>query len=142
MSLLHHLRGRPVPIYPPSVNGTSPGRGVPDVTGNGDPDSGYSIRVDGQPQVIGGTSAVAPLWAGLIARINQAIGQPVGFVNATLYANPGAFNDITLGNNRVSSQGGDENLGYDATPGWDGCSGLGSPKGNAILTALKSAPAS
>jgi kumamolisin len=126
---------------PTSVNGSPPGRGVPDVTGNGDPNSGYSIRVDGQNGVIGGTSAVAPLWAGLIIRINQIIGGRVGFVNPTLYANPGAFNDITLGNNRVSSQGGNENLGYDAKPGWDACSGLGSPKGSAVLAALKAAAA-
>jgi len=125
---------------PASANvGAPAGRGVPDVTGNGDPSSGYSVRVDGNTGVIGGTSAVAPLWAGLIARINQIIGKPVGFVNATLYANPGAFNDITIGNNRVSSPGGSENLGYDATPGWDACTGLGSPNGNAVLAALRTA---
>ncbi len=124
---------------PSSVNGGPLGRGVPDVTGNGDPSSGYLIRVDGGNGVIGGTSAVAPLWAGLIVRINQAIGKRVGFVNATLYANPSAFNDITLGNNRVSSAGGSQNLGYDSGPGWDACSGLGSPNGKAILAALKGA---
>ena len=114
---------------------------MPDVTGDGDPSSGYSVRVDGSDDVIGGTSAVAPLWAGLITRINQILGKPVGFVNATLYANPGAFNDITLGNNRVSSPGGSENLGYDATPGWDACTGLGSPNGNAVLAVLRTATA-
>jgi kumamolisin len=125
---------------PPSVNGGSAGRGVPDVTGNGDPSSGYSVRVDNGVGVIGGTSAVAPLWAGLIARINQILGRRVGFVNAVLYANPAAFNDVTVGNNRVSSEGGNENLGYDAGQGWDACSGLGSPKGEAILAALRAAP--
>jgi kumamolisin len=126
---------------PPSVNGGLAGRGVPDVTGDGDPSSGYSVRVDGNNGVIGGTSAVAPLRAGLITRINQSIGKPVGFVNATLYANPQAFNDITIGNNRVSSSGGSENLGYDTTPGWDACTGLGSPNGNAVLAALQAATA-
>jgi kumamolisin len=126
---------------PPSVNGGLAGRGVPDVTGDGDPSSGYSVRVDGNTGVIGGTSAVAPLWAGLITRINQTIGKPVGFVNAALYANPGAFNDITIGNNRVSSSDGSENLGYDSTPGWDACTGLGSPNGNAVLAALQAATA-
>jgi kumamolisin len=124
---------------PAPITGANHGRGVPDVTGNGDPGSGYSIRVDGQPAVIGGTSAVAPLWAGLIARINQIIGKQVGFVNGTLYANPGVFNDISIGNNRVSSSGGIENLGYDATHGWDACTGLGSPKGNAVLSVLRAA---
>ena len=126
---------------PPANQGASAGRGVPDVTGDGDPSSGYKIRVDGSNGVIGGTSAVAPLWAGLITRINQTIGKPVGFVNATLYANPAAFNDITIGNNRVSSAGGSENLGYDATPGWDACTGLGSPIGKAVLAALRAAAA-
>ncbi len=127
---------------PPSANDGAPaGRGVPDVTGDGDPSSGYTVRVDGSNGVIGGTSAVAPLWAGLITRVNQTIGKPVGFVNATLYANPAAFNDITIGNNRVSSAGGSENLGYDATQGWDACTGLGSPIGNAVLAALQAATA-
>jgi kumamolisin len=91
--------------------------------------------------VIGGTSAVAPLWAGLITRINQQMGHRAGFVNPTLYANPAAFNDVELKNNRVSSQTGNENLGYDATQGWDACSGLGSPIGTAVARALAAAPA-
>jgi kumamolisin len=124
---------------PPAIGGGPPGRGVPDVTGDGDPDSGYYVQVDGQLDVIGGTSAVAPLWAGLIARINQILGRRVGFINTALYANPGAFNDILLGNNRVSTPGGGENLGYDAGPGWDACTGLGSPKGEDVLQSLKAA---
>ena len=66
-------------IVPPSVNPGHPvGRGVPDVTGNADPDSGYPIVYAGKTIVVGGTSAVAPLWAGLIARMNQKLGKPVG----------------------------------------------------------------
>ena len=61
------------------------GRGVPDVAGDADPASGYVVRVDGQTLVIGGTSAVAPLWSGLIALLNQKLGQPVGFLNPLLY---------------------------------------------------------
>lgn len=126
---------------PANVNGSGPGRGVPDVTGNGDPQSGYKIIVDGQVGVIGGTSAVAPLWAGLITRINQQMGHRAGFVNPTLYANPAAFNDVELKSNRVSSQTGHENLGYDAIQGWDASSGLGSPIGTAVAGALAAAPA-
>ena len=70
-------------------------RGVPDVCGDADPDTGYDVRIDGTDTVIGGTSAVAPLWAGLIARINAAKGSAVGYINPTLYASPGALNDIT-----------------------------------------------
>jgi kumamolisin len=111
---------------PPAPNG-QPGRGVPDVAGNADPQSGYQVLVDGQAQVIGGTSAVAPLWAALIARCNQKLGRPLGDAHAALYSLAGrAFNDISSGNNGA----------YQAGVGWDACTGLGSPRGEALLTAL------
>ena len=66
-------------------------RGVPDVSGDADPESGYDVRIDGTDTVIGGTSAVAPLWAGLIARINSTRGTPVGYINPQLYAAPSGF---------------------------------------------------
>jgi hypothetical protein len=103
------------------------GRGVPDVTADGDPGTGYNILVDGQPIQEGGTSAVAPLWAALIAVINQKLGGRVGFVNPQLYAlaaGSGAFHDITTGNNRVSFPQ-FKDVGYDAGVGWDASSGLG-----------------
>ncbi|PLZ04271.1 peptidase S53 [Burkholderia sp. WAC0059] len=111
-----------------SGGGTQPltKRGVPDVAGDADPASGYAVRIDGTDTVVGGTSAVAPLWAALIARINAARGKPVGFVNAVLYQQQGAFNDITSGSN------GD----FDAAPGWDACTGLGSPDGARVAAAL------
>lgn len=112
------------------------GRGVPDVAGNADPATGYEVLVDGQQAVYGGTSAVAPLWAGLIALINQQIGQPVGFINPTLYqlsTDSNAYHDITIGNNESSSVRG----AYIARPGWDPCTGLGSPDGTNLLNALK-----
>ena len=115
------------------------GRGVPDVTGDGDPDTGYNIIVDGQNVQEGGTSAVAPLWAALIARINQKLNGRVGFINPQLYAlqaGSQAFNDITVGNNRVSFQN-FSNVGYDAGPGWDAASGLGSPNGTALSNVLQ-----
>jgi len=115
------------------------GRGVPDVTGDGDPDTGYNILVDGQQLQEGGTSAVAPLWAALIALINQKLKGRVGFVNPQLYALPtgsGAFHDVSMGNNRVSFQQ-FKNIGYDAGPGWDAASGLGSPDGTALSRVLK-----
>jgi kumamolisin len=120
---------------PPSVNaGARVGRGVPDIAGNADPVTGYRVRVDGQDTVIGGTSAVAPLWAGLIALLNQRLGNPVGFLNPLLYGQlttAEALHDITGGNN------GD----YEARPGWDACTGLGSPDGNKLLSALSPQPA-
>ncbi len=104
-------------------------RGVPDVSGDADPQTGYQVRIDGTDSVIGGTSAVAPLWAGLIARINAANGSPAGLINPTLYANAGALHDIATGNNGSFAAG----------PGWDACTGLGSPDGGKIATLLASA---
>jgi kumamolisin len=105
------------------------GRGVPDVAGDADPETGYNVFVDGQQSVIGGTSAVAPLWAGLLALINESLGKNVGYVNPLLYSTEvePTFHDITSGSN------GD----YSAGPGWDACTGLGSPNGAALVTALR-----
>ena len=108
------------------------GRGVPDVAGNADPLTGYQIRVDGKDVVYGGTSAVAPLWAALVTRLNQALGTTLGDGHAALYrAGKASFRDITVGSN------GD----YKAAVGWDACTGLGSPNGEALLAALRSASA-
>lgn len=116
-----------VPTWQQGIAGFSgKGRGVPDVAGDAAPETGYNILVDGQQQVVGGTSAVAPLWAALIALVNQQKGSPVGFVNPNLYANAGTFRDITQGSNGA----------YSAGPGWDACTGLGSPNGQKISQAL------
>ena len=115
---------------PPSANSNkNVGRGVPDVAGDADPSTGYVTLVDGNSGVIGGTSAVAPLWAGLIALINESIGKPVGFLNPLLYRDAGTardLNDITVGNNGA----------YSAGSGWDACTGLGSPIGARVAAAL------
>jgi kumamolisin len=104
---------------------SQPGRGVPDVAGNADPETGYNVLVDGQQEVIGGTSAVAPLFAGLAALLNQRLQSRVGFINPALYGvnQKDCFRDITMGNNGA----------YTATPGWDAVTGLGSPMGTRIL---------
>jgi kumamolisin len=122
---------------PPSVNpGGRVGRGLPDIAGDADENTGYKVRVDGINTVIGGTSAVAPLSAGLIALINEALGTPVGYLNPLLYstlAKSGVFHDVTQGNNDMTGRVG----GYKAGPGWDPCSGFGSPNGSAILACLQ-----
>jgi kumamolisin len=116
-----------VPVHPETKFA---GRGVPDVSGDADPVTGYQVRVDGKNTVIGGTSAVAPLWAGLIALLNQRLGKPVGFVQPALYRiGESAFRDIATGNNG----------GYQASASWDACTGLGSPNGAALLKALQGA---
>jgi kumamolisin len=115
---------------PSSANpGGRIGRGVPDIAGDADPNTGYVVLVDGQSNVYGGTSAVAPLWAGLIARINQLLSTHAGYLNPTLYqlgSQAPAFHNITVGNNGA----------YSARPGWNACTGLGSPNGAQVLTAL------
>ncbi len=134
----------PLPSYQSSSNVPAQpqtnfaGRGVPDVAGNADPTTGYQIRVGGQDQVIGGTSAVAPLWAALVALMNQSLGTPLGYLQPKIYPlGEAAFQDITNGNNDDSGLG-----QYNARAGWDACTGLGSPNGTALLNALSSARAS
>jgi kumamolisin len=123
---------------PPSVNGSGPGRGVPDVAGNADIASGYLVLVDGQWGPVGGTSAVAPLYAGLVACMNQARGKPVGELSPLLYkAAPATFRDVKTGNNSVpQSQYGPAVTGYTASPGWDACTGLGTVNGTALMNHL------
>jgi kumamolisin len=117
----------PLPDYqkkagvPPSASSGFKGRGVPDVAGDADPQTGYNVLVDGQQLVIGGTSAVAPLMAALIARVNQVRGKAVGFIHPTLYASPKLCRDITQGDNITTST----HKGYKAGPGWDPCTGWG-----------------
>ena len=120
---------------PPSVNTGFQGRGVPDVAGDADPNTGYNIRVHGQDGAAGGTSAVAPLYAALAALWNQKLGSAVGFLNPLLYPAPvtSAFHDITQGTNDPTGKIG----GYPAGAGWDACTGLGSPDGASIFNALQ-----
>jgi kumamolisin len=120
---------------PPSANpGGRIGRGVPDVSGDADPNTGYMIQTDGKKVPIGGTSAVAPLWAALVALVNQSAAgsgrKPVGFINQTAYATSGDFRDVTLG----------DNGSYSAGTGWDACTGLGSPEGTKLLEQLIALP--
>jgi kumamolisin len=90
-----------------------PGRMVPDVAADADPDTGYEIILYGKPLVVGGTSAVAPLYAGLFA----SFGSKLGFVTPTLYLNSACFTDVTVGNNGV----------FRGRSGADPCTGLGTP---------------
>lgn len=128
----------PPPIYQsdaqlpsnPTPGVTFQGRGVPDVAGNADPMTGYKVMVTGKLQRIGGTSAVAPLWAALIARMNQGLGRNLGFVNHLLYSLDGeGFVNVTEGDNGA----------YRAGPGWNACTGLGRPDGTKLYQAIRKA---
>jgi kumamolisin len=115
------------PAWQSGIQFTGKGRGVPDVAAVADPNTGYVVRVDGKTLVFGGTSAVAPLWAGLVARMNSRLGSNLGFFNSKLYGAAAAFRDITAGNNGT----------YMARAGWDACTGLGTPDGAKLLAALQ-----
>lgn len=101
---------------------SGPGRMVPDVAGNADPNTGYNIIVGGAVEIVGGTSAVAPLYSGLFA----SFGRKLGWVTPELWQNQVCFNDITQGDNGA----------YRARPGPDPCTGLGSPIGNKLAKLL------
>ncbi len=107
----------------PARAGGGAGRGVPDVSADADPATGYQVLVDGSAQVIGGTSAVAPLWAALVTRLVQASGRPLGLLQPTLYGAAIGLRDITDGDNGA----------YPAGPGWDACTGLGVPVGTDLV---------
>jgi kumamolisin len=123
----------------PAPTDPAGGRGVPDVAGNADPATGYQVRIDGANYIIGGTSAVAPLWAGLIALANQQNGKPAGFIQPSIYTSRGqsAFNDITQGTNYTGTP-----VGFKAGPGWDACTGLGSPIAAKVITTINPPAAS
>jgi kumamolisin len=111
----------------PAPTAKAGGRGVPDVSAVADPQTGYEVLVDGKRAVYGGTSAVAPLWAALTARLVQATGTRLGLAQPKLYAAHAGFRDVTVGNNN----------GFSAKAGWDACTGLGVPDGTALLAALQ-----
>jgi kumamolisin len=137
----------PRPSYQQNINissvnpGMINGRVIPDVCANAAGQTGYFTVANGQAGIVGGTSAAAPLWAALIARINAALGKGVGFLTPLLYqSNPktggeplgqAALKDITTGNNISAAAG-----GYTAGPGYDAASGWGSPNGAKLLSML------
>lgn len=110
------------------------GRGVPDVAAKADLVGGYCMRVAGRDISMGGTSASAPVWAALINRVNQAIGARLGHVTPLLYRDAfrQATRSVDSGSNGV----------YQARPGWDACTGLGSPRGRELLRVLSKKPVS
>ena len=120
-----------VPPSPENGYGVKEGRGIPDVSGNA---IDYRVLQHSKIKYAKGTSLVAPLWAGLIARLNQAKGKRVGFINPILYKHSEIFTDIILGHNDIRPRRRPQQ--YQAEPGWDAATGLGVPNGEAILKVL------
>ena len=121
---------------PPSANPPHKiGRGVPDVAADADPVTGVVVmHVDGKHlEPIGGTSASAPLWASLVACLNEGLTARCGFLNPILYGrfSSGVLEDVTVGNNGA----------YSAGPGWDPCTGLGTPNGDQLFRAVSGSTA-
>eukprot|EP00051_Salpingoeca_urceolata_P026663 m.478114 g.478114 ORF g.478114 m.478114 type:complete len:551 (+) comp21038_c0_seq1:396-2048(+) len=127
------------PDLPPAKDFPAGGRGTPDVAALGEM---YQVVVSGVAQSVGGTSASAPAFSGIVsllneARLNKGM-QPLGFLNNWLYANPSMFFDVTEGSNRVGRSGGPLKYGYSCTKGWDPVTGLGTPKfADMLAAALK-----
>ncbi len=105
----------------------APGRGVPDFAAQAMP--GYSVVFEGVTFAMGGTSAVAPVWAALTARLNERLEKPLGFFSPLLYGAPAStfFRDVTSGSNDR----------FHSAAGWNPCTGLGVPAGNAIEAMLR-----
>src|SRR5271170_6715707 len=122
----------------PSINpGHFAGRAIPDVAANADPATGYLTMSGGKLQIVGGTSASAPLWASLVTRLNAIMGARAGNFNALLYSKfgpTGVLRDITVGDNDTEGM---LNGQYPAGPGWDACTGWGAPDGGKLLAALQ-----
>jgi kumamolisin len=124
---------------PPSIKDGHVGRGIPDVAANASINSGYLLHVAGVAFVASGTSAAAPLWAGLIAVLNDALRRSLGFVNPALYfLGSAGFRDINPPPGPLNNDWGPIQ-GYVAGPGWDACTGWGSPNGTALLELLSPA---
>ena len=127
-----------VPAYqrrvalPASLNDGARRRGVPDLAAAAASEPGYRIVCRGSEFAMGGTSAVTPLWAGLLALINERRQVPLGLVHSHLYGSPGVFRPVTVGDNKPFGS----DLGYEAGPAWSACTGLGAPIGAALLEAL------
>jgi kumamolisin len=128
----------PVPSYqrdaslPASLNDGAYRRGVPDLAAAAAPDPGYRVVFRGESLMMGGTSAVAPLWGAFLALINEQRRSPLGFVHGWLYSHGGLFRPVTVGDNKPFGS----DLGYTANGGWSACCGLGAPVGSAVLQAL------
>jgi kumamolisin len=133
-------RPRPGKTWLAGRRKTFQGRWLPDVAAHAGFRPGVAMRLAGQSFAGGGTSAATPIWAALVARIGAELGRPLGWLTPALYrVAGGGFRDIRAGHNDMSPVSG-QALHYRAGPGWDACTGLGSPDGTALLEALRDGP--
>merc|ERR1719253_2142039 len=125
------------PKFPPSKDFNAAGRGTPDVSALGE---GFQVVVSGQVQSVGGTSASAPTFAGLVSLLNEARLQKgqkqLGFLNPFVYKNENLFTDIVKGTNAIGRGTGPSKYGYACEAGWDAATGVGTPKFDQILATV------
>ena len=129
-------KGATLKGFPPSGTFPTNGRATPDVSALGE---GYQVYVSGKVESVGGTSASSPAFAGYVSLLNEArfkAGKPqMGFINPFIYANPDAFTDVVLGTNAIGRDGLPFEYGFEAAPGWDAATGLGTPLFDKLLKA-------
>jgi hypothetical protein len=114
------------------------GRAVPDVVADASPTTGYKVEIDGEPMVVGGTAASAPLWAGFIALLNQGIGHNIGFFNEKLYNRLGPASVFRrIGQSGANPEGSVTSNSPAQPSGWSAITGWGSPDGQKLLYALR-----
>merc|ERR1712072_308179 len=123
--------------FPPEGSFPPTGRATPDVSALGE---GYQVLQSGRTSAVGGTSASAPAFAGIVSLLNEQRlnkgGKPLGFLNPFLYQNPDAFTDVTKGTNAIGRMTGPIPYGFNCTKGWDPATGIGTPKFDKLLAAL------
>jgi len=128
----------PPPFTGTQFNNSGTSRAFPDLSANG---ANYVVAIDGEFELVFGTSASSPVVGSILTLINDArlaAGKsPIGFINPTIYSDrfKGLFNDITMGGNQ-----GCGTLGFTSVPGWDPVTGLGTPNFPKLLAAWLSLP--
>merc|ERR1711907_413437 len=123
--------------FPPNGSFPPQGRATPDISALGE---GYQVFQSGRVLSVGGTSASAPAFAGIVSLLNEQRlnkgGNPLGFLNPFLYQNQDAFTDVTKGTNAIGRMTGPIPYGFNCTKGWDPATGIGTPKFDKLLAAL------
>lgn len=131
-----YFTNEPKAKLPPSDSYPRDGRATPDISGLGE---GYQVVTKQGVLSVGGTSASAPMFAGLVSLLNEAragASKPaLGFLNPFIYQNPDAFMDVTVGSNRISRGGAPFENGWDCIKGWDPATGFGTPNFQKLLKA-------
>lgn len=137
-AIASYYAAEPADKLPPKANYGFGGRATPDVAALGE---GFQVIINGNAETVGGTSAAAPTFAGIVSLLNEARNQagkkPLGLLNQFIYQNAEAFTDITMGSDRVSRSGLPVKYGFDCVEGYDPVTGFGTPNFAKLLEKTK-----